>query len=87
MPCFTRCVKEELEEKLSPIVEKIILKFLEERFPKDKEDVVIEIKDWVHVMWKLLHECIAELLGLELDKDETPTLPEKEDEPWTAARA
>jgi hypothetical protein len=32
-------------------------------------------------MWKLLHECIAELLGLELDKDETPTLPEKEDEP------
>jgi hypothetical protein len=31
----------------------------------------------LYEFWKSLNECIAELLGLDLDKDETPTLPKE----------
>ena len=47
MPCFSfsACVKKDLESKLAPIIEKIVLKVLEEKFPKKTEDIIIETTD------------------------------------------
>lgn len=45
MPYFFACIKkaeEDLEAKLVPIIEKIVLKVLEEKLPKKAEDIVIE---------------------------------------------
>jgi hypothetical protein len=50
MPCFSACIKkteEDFEAKLILIVEKVIVKALEERFPKrarEIEDIIIEKK-------------------------------------------
>lgn len=44
MPCFTACIKkDDFESKLVQLVEKTVVKVLEEKFPR-KEELEVDIK-------------------------------------------